>query len=435
MILDTIIKILNDKNDLSGWKLLDIQKEVYEVYYIQRELEMNRAKKIHDIELTVYKDFEEDGVKYKGSSITKIHPTMLEDELITSINNAVFAANFAKTPYYPLVQPTKEKFQQPASNFKEETLDTYLALIVEAIYKADAYEKGCINSTEIFLSKINKRLINSLGIDYCSMKYEGEVEFITNWKEEKEEIELYRHLEFGDFNSETLTKEVEDMLEKSRGRAIATSTPPLGKHNVILNNESVRQMMEYYYLQTGASYIYEKYSTAEINENLQGKEITGDKLTLMLVPYLKGSTYNELFDEDGIILEKVTIIENGIFKNGWGNRRYSYYIDINPTGNLRNLQILGGKKSILEFKEKPYLEIVSFSNFQLDDFTGDFGGEIRLAWYFDGQKTVPVTGGTICGKIQDIQGDMYLSSEMISLNRYYGPRYLLMKDVIVTGNE
>jgi len=114
-MLEKIIKILNMRDDLNGWKLKENIQETVELYYIRRDLEMNRAKNIHNIEITVYKDYEIDGVYYKGSSITKLHPTMSEFEIIKAIDDASYASQFAKVLYYPLVQPS-QSYVEPTNH-------------------------------------------------------------------------------------------------------------------------------------------------------------------------------------------------------------------------------------------------------------------------------------------------------------------------------
>ena len=60
--------------------------------------------------------------------------------------------------------------------------------------------------------------------------------------------------------------------------------------------------------------------------------------------------------------------------------------------------------SPIEYKElvkEPYLEILGFSAFQLDSFSGFYGGEVRLALYFDGKKLTPVSGFSISGNLFD----------------------------------
>jgi len=262
----------------------------------------------------------------------------------------------------------------------------------------------------------------------------GAVEFVTNWKEDKEEIELFRNINFGSFNQNQITQEVHEMLEMSKARAISKSTPSLGTHRVILTGESVKQLMEFYYHQSSANFVYEKYSTAKLGASLQGTDIKGDKISMKLNPFLEGSTHSALFDDDGILLKEVNIIKDGILENYWGNQRYSNYLEMEPTGVIRNMEVCCGEQSIVDLKKEGYLEVVSFSSFQVDNLTGDFGGEIRLGWYYDGIELIPVSGGSISGNIIEKQGEMYLSKEDMSLNEYKGPKHIMINDVTVSGN-
>ena len=51
------------------------------------------------------------------------------------------------------------------------------------------------------------------------------IEFITTWKEEGEEVELYRCLNFSDLDAEGLSQEVQNMINICKEKAIAKSTP------------------------------------------------------------------------------------------------------------------------------------------------------------------------------------------------------------------
>jgi len=71
----------------------------------------------------------------------------------------------------------------------------------------------------------------------------------------------------------------------------------------------------------------------------------------------------------------------------------------------------------------------------MDGLTGNFGGEIRLGWYFDGSNTIPVTGGSISGNIKDLQKEMYLSKELQKDNNFVGPKIVKLLNVSVAGIE
>ena len=100
-----------------------------------------------------------------------------------------------------------------------------------------------------------------------------------------------------------------------------------------------------------------------------------------------------------------------------------------------------GSRSIAELgelaakKNGVWLEVKSFSDFQMDAMSGHFGGEIRLALLHEGEKITPVTGGSINGSILAVQKDIYLSKERIKSRGYEGPEAVLLTDISVAGSE
>ena len=148
---------------------------------------------------------------------------------------------------------------------------------------------------------------------------------------------------------------------------------------------------------------------------------------------MKNSTFSRSFDDDGYSLEKVSVIEDGILKNYIGDIRYAHYLNVNPTGMVKNFKIHPGENTISDMKKEPYLEIAVFSDFTVDNITGDFGGEIRLAWYYNGTETVPVTGGSITGNINKLHNEIFLSKEIQKDNEFEGPKAVKLLKVTVSG--
>ncbi|MGF7057548.1 metallopeptidase TldD-related protein [Brassicibacter mesophilus] len=434
-MIDKIREILLNSREVDSWKVNESKIESSELFFIKKELDMNRAKEVHHFKVTVYKDFEEEGVMYKGSSTTNIYPTMSTEEIEKAIESAAFAASFVKNKHYPLVKPSEVAMSNIKSEFSKASISEWLPKVTEAIFGSDKYENGSINSSELFLEKIYTRIINSEGVDVSYDGYKGQIELITNWKEEGEEIELYKDVKFADFNKEDIIECVEDMLKMSKNKAIAKSTPALNNIPVLLSGEPVKEFFSYYYEQANAQLVYEGISTAKVGECIQGKEIKGDKINITVDPLLKTSTLSAPYDEDGYPLKAVEIYSDGILEGYWGNNRFSNYLNIEPTGNIRNIIVHEGSKNIDNLKSEPYLELVAFSDFQMDTMTGDFAGEIRLGWYFDGKDLTPVTAGSISGNIKDVQQKMYFSKEIQQLNNFKGPKTIKLQNVSIAGNE
>lgn len=129
------------------------------------------------------------------------------------------------------------------------------------------------------------------------------------------------------------------------------------------------------------------------------------------------------------------LIENNIPKNFWGNRRFSQYLQLENASSLYNFVVAGGKQSKKELLQLPYLEVVEFSDFQVDSMTGEFAGEIRLAYYHTKEGIQPFSGGSIAGSMQQVQQEMWLSSEVKQYDHYVIPEVVRMKHVSITGIE
>ena len=434
-MIERIKQSLKNNKNIDGYKIVENRVEANELFFIKKNVDMDRAKDVHHFKVTVYKDIDENEKRYRGSATTNIQPTMSDAEIEKAIDDALFAAQYAKNTYYPLVKPVLKYKAMKASKFERESLSYWMNEITKAVYKNDNYEKGGINSCEIFLNKVYTHIVNSEGVDTEAINYNCMVEFITTWKEAGEEVELYKCLSFSELDEDKVAKEVEDMIEICKEKAIAKNTPNLEKSNVLLTGDAVKDIFSFYYSKSNAIAVYRNESIWKIGDKVQGEYVSGDLITMMLDPFMKNSTNSASFDEDGFPLEPVTILENGILKRYIADNRYGHYLNVQPTGLIDNMIIFGGSKTIDELKKDLYIEIVAFSDFTVDELTGDFCGEIRLASYFDGKKLTSVTGGSISGNINELQNEMFLSKETQKNNNFEGPKVVKLLNATVAGIE
>ena len=117
-----------------------------------------------------------------------------------------------------------------------------------------------------------------------------------------------------------------------------------------------------------------------------------------------------------------------------GNRMFAQYMGLDDSFIVSNWSVSGGSRSADELRNGKFLEIVEFSDFQVDSMTGDIFGEIRLAYYHDGQGNVtPVSGGSVSGSMLDNIANMQMSKE----TRRYGnaeiPSVTKLENVIIAG--
>ncbi|MBQ5361238.1 MAG: TldD/PmbA family protein, partial [Lachnospiraceae bacterium] len=103
--MDRIKEILN-KCGVSVYRLTYTLTEAAELYLIKKQLDMPRFKKIGIIKAEIFRDFEEDGKKYRGSALIYLERGLTDEEMEQKIKNAYFAASFVKNPFYDLPSPS-----------------------------------------------------------------------------------------------------------------------------------------------------------------------------------------------------------------------------------------------------------------------------------------------------------------------------------------
>ena len=63
----------------------------------------------------------------------------------------------------------------------------------------------------------------------------------------------------------------------------------------------------------------------------------------------------------------------------------------------------------------------------MDFYTDYIGGEIRLAYWHDGEKVTPVTGISFSGSVAEAFNSIRLSGEITTQDRYTGPRKAILE--------
>jgi predicted Zn-dependent protease len=434
-MIERIKKCLNlFSNEISDWKIVSVKNEGRELFFIGDSIDMLRAKQIEDIKLTVYRDFKFNLKSYRGSATTTIHPTMSDQEMEDTIQKAVYASSFVKNERFPIVNHVV-CVNYPNNNMANiQDLSENLPQLVQEIYSSNAsLENVKINSSELFLSLKQEVIMNSKGLSINFVKPSLYVECITQAPGLNEEIELYESILLSDLKEGVLKSKITQLLHATSDRAKAIPMPNLGEIPVIISGDSVSELMQFYLYRLAARNIYENISDTEIGENIQGDEVEGDKISLYLDPQLPGSYYSRPFDSDGFPLHRVRLIQQGIVEKYWGDIQYSHYIHTPPTGQFCNISVDSGSQTLQQMKSEAFLEIVAFSDFQMDHITSDFGGEIRLAYYYNGTKVTPVYGGSISGNLKKIHNNLILSKERRLLKQYHGPCSIKIRGINIAG--
>lgn len=434
---DIILQALK-KNKIENYLIRGEETESAELYFIKRELDMRRIKNIVSYEVTAYRDFEKDGKKMRGFSAAKIFPQMSPDDVERAVADAYYAASFAANPYFELPAGEKKNHVPMSGKLASLSVEQAAEAFVKALYEADCREDAWINTAEFFVNKRRISICNSRGIDVsytrCQVNGEFVVQCVTDGKESKEtaqsvppqDVEQYQDFSYNDLDTEALTAQAKEALDAVSARARAVEAPPKGNYDIILSGKQMRTIFSFYASRANAQMVYPGYSTYQKGTKVQGEDVTGEKVNMALkatVPY----------SYEGIPMKDTELIREGELQTLYGNVRFCGYLGIQPTGLYEAFHVANGTRTMEELKSSPYLHVVSFSDFQMDDFSGNFGGEIRLAYLYDGEKVVPVTGGSVNGNFLELQKNMVFSKETYRDGRYEGPLAVRFCGVPVAG--
>ncbi|MBI9010385.1 MAG: TldD/PmbA family protein [Tenericutes bacterium] len=432
--MEKIIELLNKHPQVDEWQFVSNDISSTELFFIKDELQMNRAKDVSKYLITVFKNFEVEGKKFKGSSSTNLSPTFTEEEINKAIDQAALAASFVMNEYYDIPNPTNNKAPEIKSSFSDGNPLESISNLVKDLYSEDQQYKAFINSAEFFINKRDILLKNSKGLDVSYTNYRGEIELVTEAMGSVESIELFNIIRFSDYDQEAIKKTIKDQLYQTSLRAIAIPLPQVGNIPVILDGKASAELWSYYISQASASSKYEHLHNNTPGDNLQGEDIIGDKVTITVKPVIGNSSRDTYYDMDGFFLKEKVIVEEGIFKNYYATKKFADYLNCEATGAVGNAVVSPGKFTEKELKQGKYLEVISFSAFQANAMTGDFGGEFRLAIYFDGEKEIPVTLGVVSANIKEAQKEMFLSKELTKTDQFIGPKIIKFNKMTIAGN-
>lgn len=421
-MINKIIDILNSEK-IEKYLIQKTEKSSSELFFIKKKLDVRREKNITNYNVTVYRDVEKDGVKLRGSTSTDIFPTMTEEEIAAKLRDAYFAAQFAANPFYELVRGDGAAVVD--NSVEPQSAEEGVRAMAKALFSADDDSEAFINSAEFFAVNETIRVVNSDGVDVSFNKFNVNGEFVTQCRLE-EDVELHYSFKYDKVDEKSIAEKAAEGIKSAKDRSVAKRCLKSGNYDIILSGEELSEILSYYTDRSDAAYVYAKYSDYSVGTNIQGDDVKGEKLNLACVA-------TQPYSAEGLKMFDTSLIENGELKAIHGNSRFAQYLGIKPTGAYEKTELKAGTETLAEMKKKPYLQAVKFSDFQMDTFTGHFGGEIRLAYLFDGEKTTKVTGGSINGSITSAHKNFVFSKEQYEDSEYKGPFAVRIENVAVAG--
>lgn len=421
--MKNIIKILKEFNEITNYKITEVQTTSYETFFVHKQLETVRATQTTDKTVTIY--VEHDGKL--GDSVFSVYASTTEAELRQKVALAVQKAQLVNNQMYTL--PSAETLDSNIySNIGEYEPKELAHLIAQACFDANTQPKGSLNALEIFINKVRVHIVNGNGLDKCEQKYNCMVEAIPTWTD-GESVELYECYNFSTFSYDDVKAEIAGKMQEVRDRYYATKPQVNPNCTVILNAPEIASLLWEMVGELGYSTVYAHSNAFTKGDDLQKGDC--DKLTITLRGKVDGSHHNSLFDGDGVTLCDTVVIQDGVATNYHGSNRFAQYLGEKVTGVLPCMEVGAGSITQDDLAKEPYFECVSMSGLQVDIYNDYIGGEVRLAYYFDGNKKVALTGISISGKLSEALATLKLSNKIVTHNDYRGPHKALFKKISV----
>ncbi|MBR0436800.1 MAG: hypothetical protein IJK12_06120 [Clostridia bacterium] len=421
------IKRLLKEAGISDYIIYGYTERTAELFFVKRQLDTRRLKDVEKFNVTVFRTAEKDGTKLRAFTGATVLAADSDAKIVKALKDAYFAAQFAMNPYYELPDPVTAPTVEAHGRLAEQAPEQSAGEMADALFKADCDKDAFLNSAEVFAIQKRVHVVSSRGTDVSWTEAEIKGEYVVQAKE-PEDVELYRDFCFTELETEALTTQAKEALMFVRDRAHAQRILKSGNYDLLLTGENVMMTLWFYGDRAEASMIYPGYSAWKVGDDVQG-ETVGERINITLralAPYSR----------EGIPMRDRKLLENGVLKCVHGSNRLCRYLGAEPTGDYRKFSCDNpGTMTFQDMQKRPCLWAVTFSGFEMDPFSGHFGGEIRLAYLIEDGRMTPVTGGSVNGILLDAQRDLTFSTDRYTEIGYDGPYAILLKNVAVAGTD
>lgn len=415
--------MLRANAQVTDYKINCHKIESYELFFVKGRLETLRRTSTCDTQVTVYAAHD----NYLGDADFLVYPSTTDGQLEELIAKAAAKALLINNAPYSL--PADETGEYTVeSNFASFRPEELAAVISNTVFAANQLPDGSLNSVEVFVNRHHETVINSRGIRKSQIRFDAMVEAIPTYNGETQSVELYEQYRFGNLDEGALCAEIAGMMQAVKARYEAVKPQQELECKVVLNKQELKELFSSIAKLLHYQSVYNHATVFHKGDAVQ-KAPTGDRIGITMAGEAAGNVCSAKFDSDGLSLGEVEIVSHGKAVAYFGDNRYGQYLGEAPTGNLRCLCANGGSLTEQALNQSPYLEIISMSGLQVDFFSDYIGGEVRLAYYHNGETVTPITGISVSGSVSQVLGSIRFSEKLALYDGYCGPEKALLENM------
>jgi PmbA protein len=430
MDLKYLQSLVQNLPGVSAWEIRNLRKQSCQRYLVFDRIESQRVVETEKFVISLYKEIFRPGEKSLGeSTIVLSEGDQAREKLALGLEMAALTPN----PVFAL--PERGLKYDPVETFDLEVRGkplSYLDRIQEDLEQLPL-EKVRRSSAEIFIEDKGLVLINSNGLELEAEATELFVEFVLltgKGSGAEGESQGFRKARF---YKDLRLQEMGERYARFAQESQEARLPEGGRFPVIFSEEALDTLFNYFCLQSSGTARFQNWSHLEIGQpvifNLQG-----ESLTLFSNPSLPGGMKTRSFDDNGLPLHPIQVIDRNIFKKRMNTKRYADYLQEEATGEFSNQEIGTGAASFEDLlADGPCYHLLRFSTFEPNPITGAFSGEIRTGYFLRKGRQIPIKGGSVSGGMQEAFQQAYFSSEKTQRETYLGPKAVRIEKLDIAG--
>ena len=135
-----------------------------------------------------------------------------------------------------------------------------------------------------------------------------------------------------------------DQYAQYTRESLEARLPQGGIYPVVFSEEALDTLFNYFCLQSSGAARFQNWSQLEVGRPVIS-DLKGEALTLSSNPSLPGGIKTRAFDDNGLPLHRIQVIQNNIFQKRMNTKRYADYLQEEATGDFSNREVGSGSRS------------------------------------------------------------------------------------------
>ena len=185
-------------------------------------------------------------------------------------------------------------------------------------------------------------------------------------------------------------------------RKIGAKKIKSGKFEMLIENRSVGRI---FYSLLQPLFGYNLQQKRSFLEGKMGHKITSDLLSFTDNPFIKSGRNSRLYDDDGLVSRKMSIIEDGVLRTYYIGDYYGKKLDMEPTtSSPSNLIFKQGDKNLAQLTKSlnEGILVTGFNGGNSNPATGDFSVGVEGFYVKKGEIIHPISGMNITGNHKEV---------------------------------